>query len=49
MRWEEYVTHMEEMRNGYKNLVANSKGKNHLENVGVEGRLISKWSLNKYL
>jgi hypothetical protein len=30
------------MRNGYKKLLENLKGKGHLEDLGVDGRLVLK-------
>jgi hypothetical protein len=38
---------MEERRNVYKILVKNLKGRDHLENLGVDGRIIFKCALNK--
>jgi hypothetical protein len=38
---------MGEMRNVYEILVRKLKGKNHLGDIGIEGRIISKWILRK--
>jgi hypothetical protein len=40
MRWVGHVEHMEEMRNAYKILVGKPEGKKHLEDKGVDGRII---------
>jgi hypothetical protein len=39
MRWE--------VRNSYRNLVGKCQG-NHVEDLGVDGKIILKWILNKY-
>ena len=36
-----------EKRNAYKYLVGNLKERNHLEDLGVDGRMTLKWKLNK--
>jgi hypothetical protein len=41
------IARMGETRNAYNILVGKSEGKNHLENLGVDGRIILKWILNK--
>jgi hypothetical protein len=41
MRWTGNVEHMGEMRN-VQNLIRKTEGKKHLEDLGVEGRTISK-------
>jgi hypothetical protein len=43
-----YVVGTGEIRNAYKILVANLKGRDHSKELGVDGRLISKWILGKY-
>jgi hypothetical protein len=34
---------MEDMRNAYSVLVGNLKGRDHSEDVGVDGRMILEW------
>jgi hypothetical protein len=38
MRWAGRVAYMEEMKTSYKILAIKSEGKNHLENLDVDGR-----------
>jgi hypothetical protein len=38
---------MGEIRNAYKILVGKPEGKNHSENLSVDGRIISEWILGK--
>jgi hypothetical protein len=38
MRWAGHVAHTREMRNAYKILVGKSEGKNHSEDLGIDGR-----------
>jgi hypothetical protein len=38
---------MGEMKNMYKFFVENSEGKNHLEDLGIDGRIILKSVLSK--
>jgi hypothetical protein len=38
---------MGEMRNAYRILVANMKGRDHSEDVGVDGRIILIWVLEE--
>jgi len=39
---------MEERKGTYRVLVGNMKERDHLENTGVDGRIISKWILKKW-
>jgi hypothetical protein len=41
-----HVTFMGEMRKAYK-MSENLKGRNHLKDLGIEGKIILKWSLNR--
>jgi hypothetical protein len=36
-----HVARMREMRNVYKNFVGKPKGKNHSEDLGIDGRNVS--------
>jgi hypothetical protein len=47
MRWVGHVAHMGEMRNAYKIWLENLKGRDHLEDLGVDGRIILEWILGK--
>jgi hypothetical protein len=40
VKWEGHVARKGEMRNIYKILVGEAGGKNHSENLGVDGRII---------
>jgi hypothetical protein len=42
----EYVAHVGDKRNTY-NMLANLKGRDHLEDLGVDGRIILEWILGK--
>jgi hypothetical protein len=42
MRWVGHVACIGEMRNAYRILIEKSKGKNHLEDPSVDGRIIVK-------
>jgi hypothetical protein len=46
MRWVGHVARMGEMRNSY-NISLKPKGKNHSEDLGVDGKIISEWILEK--
>jgi hypothetical protein len=39
---------MDGMRNEYKILVGEPKGKRHSEDLSIEERIILKWSLRQY-
>jgi hypothetical protein len=45
MKWAEHVARMDEMRNAYKILVRKPEGRDHLENTGVDGRIILKFNV----
>jgi hypothetical protein len=47
MRWVGHVAHMGEMRNMYKILVGNLKARDHSDVLGVGGRIILEWMLEK--
>jgi hypothetical protein len=47
MRWAGHVARMGERRNMYRVLVGKPKGKKHLEDQGVGGRMGSKWTLGR--
>jgi len=40
MRWAGRVERMEERRGVYRVLVGKPEGKNHLEDLGIDGRII---------
>jgi hypothetical protein len=42
VRWMGHDAHMREMRNAYRILVRNLKGRKHLEDLGIGGRIILK-------
>jgi hypothetical protein len=42
LRWERLVPPMEEMRNAYKILVANPKGRDHLEELDIDAKILLK-------
>jgi hypothetical protein len=47
MKCMELVACMKEMRNTYRILVGSSEGKRPLEDLGVDGKIISEWILGK--
>jgi hypothetical protein len=47
MRWAEHVTWIGEMRNAYKILVGKPEGRDHLEDLSVDGKIILKWNAGK--
>jgi hypothetical protein len=42
IKWVKNVACMMEMRNAYKIFIRNPQGKNHLGDLGVDGRIILK-------
>jgi hypothetical protein len=40
MRWVGHVARIGDMRNTYKILVGNQKGRDHMEDLGVDGKII---------
>jgi len=42
-----YVAHMGKMRNAHKIIVRKPEGKEHLEDLGVDVRIILEWILGK--
>jgi len=46
LRWTRNVARMMEM-NGYNILVGKPEGKNHSEDIGVDGTILLKWILGK--
>jgi hypothetical protein len=47
-RWARYVARMRERRGEYKVLVGKPEGRNHLEDPGVDGRIILRWIFTKW-
>jgi hypothetical protein len=47
MRWTGQVASMGHMRNAYKILSENLKERYRFEDLGVDGRIILKWMLEK--
>jgi hypothetical protein len=47
MRWAGQVVRMGEMRNAYNVLVGRPEEKNHLEDLGIDGRIILERILRK--
>jgi len=48
MRWAGHVTCMDERRGVYRVLVGNLKERDHLEDSGVDGRIILRWIFRKW-
>ena len=48
MRWAGQVARMGERRGVYRVLVEKPEDKSHLENPGVDGRIILKWIIRKW-
>jgi hypothetical protein len=47
LRWAGHVALMVERRGADTVLVAKPEGRDHLEDPGVEGRIILKWSVDR--
>jgi PAS domain-containing protein len=48
MRWMGHVAGMGQRRGIYRVLVGKPEGKNHLEDPGVDGRIILRWIFRKW-
>jgi hypothetical protein len=46
IKWAGCVAHVGERRDAYRVLVEKPEENNHLEDTGVDGRMILKWILN---
>jgi hypothetical protein len=47
LRWAGHILRMGEARNAYNILLENLKGRDHLEDLGVYGKIILEWILRK--
>jgi hypothetical protein len=48
MRWAEHMTHMEERRSATEFLWGDLRERDHLENPGLDGRIILRWIFRKW-
>jgi len=48
MRWVGLIPRMEERRPVCRVLVGKPEGRDHLENPGIDGRVILRWIFRKY-
>jgi hypothetical protein len=47
LKWARHIACMEEMGNAYSILVGKPEGKRHLQDLGIDGRVILEWILGK--
>ena len=47
-KWAEHVIRMGEKRDVYRVLLGNLRERDHLEDPGVDGRIILRWSFMKW-
>jgi hypothetical protein len=47
MRWAGLVTRMGERCGAYRVFMGNMRGREHLEGLGLDGRIILKWIFKK--
>ena len=48
MTWAEHVAHKRERRGVYRTLVGKSEGNRHLEDPGLDGKIILRWIFRKW-
>jgi hypothetical protein len=48
MRWVCHVEHIGKIRNSYNILVGKPQGRDHLEDLAIEDRIVLKLTLEKY-
>jgi hypothetical protein len=48
MRWAEHVSYTWNRRGAYRVLVGKHEGKRSLEDLGIDGRIIVKWTFKKW-
>jgi hypothetical protein len=48
LKWAEHVARMVERRGAYRDLVGKLEGRNHLEDLDIDGRIIFKWIKYRY-
>jgi hypothetical protein len=49
MRWAGHVARRGEGRDAYRILVENLRDRDHLEELGVDGTIVLRWILKKWL
>jgi hypothetical protein len=47
VRWTVHVVCLRELRNAYRILAENLEGRDYLEDMGADGRIILKWILRR--